>query len=128
MCTLGLVLLMLTNALQAQKSKSSEYQANWESLMKHQTPEWFMDAKFGIFIHWGVYSVPAYHPQRGYAEHYASAMYRKPAQIKYHTETYGKPGEYGYKDFIPDFKAEQFDGASYGLIYSKKQERSWSFL
>jgi len=51
-----LLLICLTTPTKAQQS----YQANWKSLKKNQTPEWFKDAKFGIFIHWGEYSVPAF--------------------------------------------------------------------
>lgn len=51
-----LLLICLTTPAKAQLS----YQANWESLKKNQTPEWFKDAKFDIFIHWGVYSMSAF--------------------------------------------------------------------
>ena len=71
----------------------------------YQEPTWFRDAKFGIFIHWGVYSVPAYG-----SEWYARFMYQKGSDInKYHEKTYGKLTEFGYKDFIPMFTAEKFD-------------------
>ena len=82
-----------------------EYTPNWESLSEYQTPEWFRDAKFGIFIHWGVYSVPAY-----VNEWYPRNMYRDGSkQNLYHLETYGSLKEFGYKDFIPQFKAEKWD-------------------
>ena len=48
----------------------AQYEANWESLDKRDIPEWWTDAKFGIFIHWGLYSVPAYAPVKDYAEWY----------------------------------------------------------
>ena len=65
------------------KSSSQErFSANWESLKKYKTPDWFMDAKFGIFIHWGVYSVPAFSN-----EWYPRNMYRKDSkEYKHHIE------------------------------------------
>ena len=96
---------------------AQQYEAHWESLLRHKTPDWFMDAKFGIFIHWGVYSVPAFHPDRGYAEHYASSMYRGGADTRYHEATYGKLGEFGYKDFIPEFKAEKFNAEEWAELF-----------
>jgi len=81
------------------------YQATWESLKKYQTPDWFKDAKFGIFIHWGVYSVPAY-----IYEWYPRHMYRQGSpEFKHHVEKYGPQNKFGYKDFIPMFKAENFN-------------------
>src|ERR1700686_5274166 len=95
--------------VQAQAQPQSEpmerYQANWESLKKYQTPDWFRDAKFGIFIHWGVYSVPAFG-----SEWYPRDMYRKDSEeYKHHIATYGTQDTFGYKDFVPMFKANHFD-------------------
>lgn len=71
----------------------------------YNDPEWFRDSKFGIFIHWGVYSVPAYG-----GEWYARFMYKEGSDInRYHVAKYGKLTEFGYKDFIPMFTAEKFD-------------------
>lgn len=85
--------------------KKGKYSDSWESLCKHETPEWYRDAKLGIFIHWGVYSVPAFSN-----EWYSREMYdkSKPA-YKHHIKTYGSQKEFGYKDFIPMFKAEHFN-------------------
>ncbi|MFT4089206.1 MAG: alpha-L-fucosidase [Asticcacaulis sp.] len=78
---------------------------DWESLRAHyQVPEWFRDAKFGLFIHWGVYSVPA-----AQSEWYPRHMYRTPGVIKQHAERFGPQDQFGYKDFIPMFKAEKFN-------------------
>ena len=91
------------------------YQANWESLKKYQVPDWFRDAKFGIFIHWGVYSVPAFG-----SEWYPREMYRKDSkEFKHHAETYGPQNKFGYKDFIPNFKAEKFDPALWVALFKK---------
>ncbi len=71
----------------------------------YQIPDWFRDAKFGIFIHWGVYSVPAY-----FDAWYASRMYDVGTEsYKHHLKTYGDLTKFGYKDFIPMFKAENFN-------------------
>ena len=77
---------------------------NWDEL-KREAPEWFRDAKFGLFFHWGLYSVPACEN-----EWYSRNMYAKGlSQNKWHTEHYGLLSEFGYKDFIPMFKGEAFD-------------------
>lgn len=89
------------------------FEPSWESVKAHyQTPDWFKGAKFGIFIHWGLYAVPAYHN-----EWYARHMYN--ALVKYHTETYGPPDQFGYKDFIPLFKAEKFNADEWAALFKK---------
>ena len=81
------------------------YQASWESLAQHPASEWLLDAKFGIYAHWGVYSVPAFG-----GEWYAKRMYDSQHPVyQHHLETYGPPEEFGYKDFVPMFEAERFD-------------------
>ncbi len=82
------------------------YQPTWESLSKYQCPDWFRDAKFGIFIHWGVYSVPAFS-----SEWYPRQMYDRndTTVFNHHVRTYGTQDKFGYKDFIPMFRAEKFD-------------------
>jgi alpha-L-fucosidase len=91
------------------------YQANWESLKKYQVPDWFRDAKFGIFIHWGVYSVPAFG-----SEWYPREMYLKDSkEFKHHVDTYGPQDKFGYKDFIPLFKAEKFDPVQWVALFKK---------
>lgn len=96
------------------------YQPTWESLKKHQTPEWLKDAKFGIFIHWGVYSVPAWAPEWTYSEWYPYRMYREGTETyKFHKEHYGLPSEFGYADFIPQFKAENWDPDRWAELFKK---------
>lgn len=81
------------------------YSDNWESLSNAQTPDWFPKAKFGIFTHWGLYSIPAYRN-----EWYPRNMYIKDhPEFRYHQKTFGKQYNFGYKDFIPLFTAEKFD-------------------
>ena len=81
------------------------YHDNWPSLSHHKTPDWYYRAKLGIFIHWGIYSVPAFGN-----EWYSRNMY-DPAhrEFAHHKETYGDHTQFGYKDFIPMFRGEQFD-------------------
>jgi alpha-L-fucosidase len=91
------------------------FRPDWESLQRYEVPEWYKDAKFGIFIHWGVYSVPAFG-----SEWYPRNMYRLGSdEYKYHIATYGPPDKFGYKDFIPMFKAEHFDAKAWAQLFKK---------
>jgi len=88
------------------------YNDSWDSLSDIKVPEWYQKAKFGIFIHWGVYSVPAYSN-----EWYPRGMYMQGSkEYKHHVETYGPHAKFGYKDFIPMFKAEKFDADEWASI------------
>ncbi len=89
------------------------FTADWESMKQMETPEWFRDAKFGIYFHWGPYSVPAHK-----TEWYSHWMYVPDHPIrKYHEETYGPLNEFGYKDFIPMFTAEKFDADQWAALF-----------
>jgi alpha-L-fucosidase len=91
------------------------FRPDWESLKSYEAPEWFRDAKFGIFLHWGVYSVPAFGN-----EWYPRLMYdKKWGEYKHHIDTYGPQDKFGYKDFIPLFKAEHFDPAAWAELFKK---------
>jgi alpha-L-fucosidase len=91
------------------------FQANWQSLEAYQVPDWYRDAKFGIFIHWGVYSVPAFGN-----EWYPRNMYLpKEATFKHHIATFGPQSQFGYKDFIPRFTAEHFDARHWAEVFRK---------
>ena len=99
------------------------YEASWESLAKHEIPEWLMDAKFGIYAHWGIYSVPAYGN-----EWYGKRMYDLDSDIyRHHVETYGDPEVFGYKDFIPMFKAENYDPEEWADIIAGSGARFAGF-
>lgn len=95
---------------------SGPYKANWQSLAKHTAvPEWFRDAKFGIYFHWGVYSVPAYD-----GEWYPRNMYIKGHRAyEHHVNTYGSLLEFEYADFVPMFKAENFDAEEWAELFKK---------
>ena len=85
--------------------KGGKFKDTWESLSQYEIPEWYKNAKFGIFVHWGVYSVPAF-----MSEWYSRQMYIQGSdEFKHHIKTYGTHDKFGYKDFIPMFKAEKFD-------------------
>jgi alpha-L-fucosidase len=106
---------LLLNALLAKLPAQQVYQANWQSLKAYKTPAWFEDAKFGIFIHWGVYSVPAFG-----SEWYPREMYRSNTrEFKHHIEKYGPQIKFGYKDFIPLFKAEKFNATEWINLFKK---------
>ena len=88
---------------------------SWDSLSKYRVPDWYQDAKFGIFIHWGMYCVPAFGN-----EWYPRNMYRKgDAAFKHHVETYGPQSKFGYKDFAPMFKAEKFDAGQWAALFRR---------
>lgn len=107
---IGFLLISLNSLAQNKK----EYAENWESLSAHnQSPEWFADAKLGIYFHWGVYSVPAFG-----SEWYPFYMYRENNNWRrHHEKTYGKPSEFNYHDFIPDFTAEHFDAEEWAQLF-----------
>ncbi len=97
------------------KSNSSEqpFTDEWGSLLKHEAaPEWFADAKLGVYFHWGVYSVPGWG-----SEWYPRWMYIHDRQgwgqeiYEYHRKTYGK--DFHYHDFIPQWKAPNFNAAEW---------------
>ncbi len=89
----------------ARVNAAGPFHADWSSLKDYKIPEWYQDAKFGIFIHWGVYSVPAFD-----SEWYPRNIYRQgTTRYQHQIDTYGPETSFGYKDFIPMFRAEHFD-------------------
>ncbi|WP_448699308.1 alpha-L-fucosidase [Mucilaginibacter sp. AW1-3] len=132
--TAVLLLSMMMNSAMAQK-----YQPNWASLDTRPVPDWWKDAKFGIFIHWGVYSVPAYAPvnevdgvYEKYAEHYLNRLLTGNKLFsEHHKRYYGN--NFTYQDFAPMFKASYFNpddwasllqrsGAKYVVLTSKHHD------
>ena len=98
---------------------ASKYEPTWASLKQYRVPQWYEDGKFGIFIHWGVYSVPAFGN-----EWYPRHMYiRGRPEFEHHVRTYGPQAEFGYKDFIPMFKAERFDPDAWASLFQKAGAR-----
>ncbi|MCL2652023.1 MAG: alpha-L-fucosidase, partial [Candidatus Azobacteroides sp.] len=137
--TLFFVGMITINLLAQQK-----YTADWESIDSRPVPQWYTDAKFGIFIHWGLYSVPAWGPlpsdgasvYDAYAEWYWWKLMDKNSAVNplftaFHNKNYGK--DFKYQDFVKDFKCEMFNpdewaklfrdaGARYVVLTSKHHE------
>lgn len=81
-----------------------DFKPDWKSLEQYQVPDWFRDAKFGIWAHWG----PQCQPERG--DWYARGMYQEGSdQYNYHVEKYGHPSKFGFKDVINEWKADKWD-------------------
>lgn len=111
----------------APEATAQEYEPTWESLDSRPMPEWFGDAKFGIFIHWGVYSVPAWiRVQEGkyasYAEwYYARVMGELKGEEDFHQRSYGP--DFEYRDFAPLFTAELFDPDFWAELFAESGAR-----
>ena len=94
--------------------ETGQYEPTWESLRQYQMPEWFRDAKFGIWAHWGPQCV------EGSGDWMARDMYREGHKAyKYHVEHYGHPSEVGFKDILPLFKAERWNPDSLVQFYKE---------
>jgi len=98
------------------------FQPTWNSLRKVSTPQWLRDGKFGIYTHWGVYSVPAFGKNGTW---YSNHVYWKPdsPERKHHEATYGPLEKFGYKDFIPMFTGEKFDADEWAELFRKAGAR-----
>ena len=89
------------------------FSTNWESFAAYTVPDWYIDGKFGIFIHWGPYCVPGFGN-----EWYGRQMYLQGRpEFEHHVATYGPHSEFGYKDFIPMFTAEKFDADEWAALF-----------
>ena len=88
------------------------YQPDWDSLARHPIPAWYAQKRLGIFLHWGVFSVPAYH------DWYARNMYIKDSpEYQWHLEHYGKHTEFGWKDFIPSLTFSDYEPAEWVRLF-----------
>ncbi len=93
------------------------FEGTWESIeMHYRTPDWFEDAKFGVFLHWGLYAVPA-HRNEWYQKH----MYA--ADAEWHAKTFGPQETFGYKDFIPKFTCQHYDPVAWAALFRKAGAR-----
>ena len=100
------------------------YQPDWNSLAKHvEVPEWIRDAKFGIYTHWGVYTVPAYNNEQYYFSMHQDTIYDKFGTHKRQEALYGPLTKFGYHDFIPMFKGENFNADEWADLYKKSGAR-----
>ncbi len=100
-------------------SAHDRFQPIWKSLEQYRTPNWYRDAKFGIFVHWGVYSVPAFG-----SEWYPRLMYIPGSpEFQHHVQTYGQQRNFGYKNFVPLFHAEKFDAQAWAKLFRESGAR-----
>lgn len=118
------ILLAMDSCNDSSRDQGSEtrlpFEEDWESLAAaNEEPEWLKDAKFGIYFHWGVYSVPAFSN-----EWYPRMMhFRGLGVYEHHLENYGHPSEFGYHDLVPLFKAEHFDADAWADLFVKAGAR-----
>lgn len=100
------------------RADEKHYEPKWESLDQRPCPQWFLDAKFGIFIHWGLYSVPAWGKVGEYAEWYWNKMAdRRPGNVwwQFHVKNFG--ADFSYPDFAPQFRAELFNANQWADLF-----------
>ncbi len=94
---------------------SGPFEATWDSLKAYEAPDWYADGKFGIFVHWGVYSVPAFGN-----EWYPRSMYQQGSEeFEHHVSAHGPQEKFGYKNFIPMFRAEKYDPDHWANLFCK---------
>lgn len=128
--TIRLIVCFLYGAFAVTKVSAQEfYKPTWESLDSHKIPQWYDDAKIGLSMHWGVYSVPAWAPRENgisYAEWYGFRMHEKGnPTVDYHRESYSD--NFTYDDFIPKWKAENFDPSAWAK-FAKKMGANYYFI
>ncbi len=100
-------------------TKPTTFEPTWESLQQYEIPDWYADGKFGIFIHWGVYAVPAFAN-----EWYPRTMYNQGTpEYEHHVATYGRHTEFGYKDFIPGLTAACYDPVAWAQLFREAGAR-----
>lgn len=98
----------------AEPMEAGRFEPTWESLKQYQTPEWFRDAKFGIWAHWG----PQCQPEQG--DWYARGMYIEGSnQYKWHVMNYGHPSKFGFKEIINQWKAEKWEPENLMALYKR---------
>jgi len=115
LCIVGLTFLVVCNSLNVNSDhKNQHYDPNWPSLMTRPLPQWFDDSKIGLFMHWGVFSVPSW----GSEWYWWSLDGKKdPKYIEFHTKNYGP--DFKYAEFAPMFKAKLFDPDEWAALFKK---------
>lgn len=93
----------------------------WQSINERPYPQWFSDAKLGIFIHWGIYSVPSYAGLEAYGEwYYRGLMLGDTTRINFQNRVFGQgKKDFQYKDFLPYYKGELFDAQEWAKLFKK---------
>ena len=123
--SMGILLLCAAGSVAAQEqpaATAAPYDGTWESLQEMSVPAWFDDGKIGLFIHWGPYSAIGYRKGgRGYAEHVPKSIYKDAKHYyPYLKERWGAhPPEFGYKDIIPEFKAENWNPDEWATLFKE---------
>jgi alpha-L-fucosidase len=130
-----IVCCILIGILHSERLYSQQkYEADWASIDSRPIPQWFNEAKFGIFIHWGLYSVPAWGPVPSdgvgiydcYAEWYWAQLLNKQSKVNplfttFHNKTYGE--NFKYQDFVKDFKCEMFNPEEWAKLFRESGAR-----
>jgi len=112
---------VVEDAVRSINSNSTQgpFKPTWESLKaNYQVPEWYRGAKFGLCMHWGLYSVPAYR-----SEWYEKHMYGNEGIMAWHRSQFGDQTKFGYKDFIPMFTAEHFNADAWAELFKRSGAR-----
>lgn len=110
-----LAVVEAANAMIPTPNPPGPFQPTWESLKaNYQVPQWFVGAKFGLFMHWGLYSIPAHHN-----EWYEKYMYTDSPDGQWHVEHYGPQDQFGYKDFIPLFTVSNWNPTAWAELFKK---------
>ncbi|MEC8405329.1 MAG: alpha-L-fucosidase [Verrucomicrobiota bacterium] len=127
--TVLIILASLVVSVPANDLLAKTYEANWESIDSRETPQWYPDAKFGIFIHWGLYSVPAFSTRGTYAEWYwhakegdqtgkhQAAVSQGSATREFHNRVYGE--DFEYADFRQLFTCEMYDPDQWATVFKR---------
>ena len=118
----GSINILFSQIPQAAKTElitPKSYEATWSSLTQHPYPKWFQDAKFGIYFHWGVYSVPAFGSEWYPRWMYIDTLVWGNQYYEHHRKAYGPQDKFGYKDFIPMFKAEKFNADEWADLFRR---------
>jgi alpha-L-fucosidase len=117
---LALILCLASGIAAAQtRAKTDAFEPTHESLIRYGVPRWYEDAKFGIYMHWGPFSVPAY-----MTEWYPHYMYMEGSPIyRHHIKTWGPLDKFGYKNFIPMLTADKFDPDAFATLFKEAGAR-----
>ena len=110
------------SALSGEARAAGPFQVTWKSLRDYRTPQWLRDGKFGIYTHWGVYSVPAVGPNGTWYSHHVYMDANSQERI-YHEATYGPLEKFGYKNFIPMFTGAKFNADEWAELFQKAGAR-----
>jgi alpha-L-fucosidase len=106
-------------------NEKGPWKPTWESLDRHQAPEWYQDAKLGIMFNWGLHSVPAWDQKRinlaMYPDAYGCWMYNDPAHIAHHVKYWGS--DFQFDDFFPLFRAERYDPEALATLFKETGAR-----